>query len=180
MWVLASSQSLVRAVSFMAGFMEREGAVDKALAAPSTQELACALLKLAAWCKRLENQAHLAHVNYVGPDFLSVHSYLKGQYEEHLEQFDQVLELLRSLGYWAPFSDKDLMDLSAEFNCLCGTDGPGLLSTYRGNIEAAGNYTKEVEALATSARSIDAANAMAEISGQMWKAHWFLGATLGC
>lgn len=154
--------------------------MDRVAPAPPTQELACALLKLAAWCKRLENQAHLAHVNYVGPDFLSVHSYLKGQYEEHLAQFDQVLELLRSLGYWAPFSDKDLMDLSSEFNCLCGTDGPGLLSIYRGNIETAGCTTKEIEKLAADARSIDVANVMAEISGQTWKAHWFLGATLGC
>jgi hypothetical protein len=157
-----------------------ENAMDNGAPAPSCQELACALLKLAAWCKRLENQAHLVHVNYTGANFLAVHPYLGERYEEHLEQFDQVLELLRMLDYWAPLSDTDLIEITPDFKCLCGTEGNGLLSKYRENIEAANCLTKETEALATDARAIAVANTMAEISGQLEKVRWFLGATLVC
>jgi DNA-binding ferritin-like protein len=145
-----------------------------------TQALASGLLQLAAWVKRLENQSHLAHANFTGENFLSVHPYLGERYEEHLAQFDVILELVRTLGYWAPMSDKELMEMSAAFECLCERDGPGMLDIYRKNIEIAGRYVKEIEALAQESRSIDVANEMATIAGQMWKVYWFLGSLSPC
>jgi len=42
------------------------------------------LISLASYTKELETQSHLLHLNFEGPNFLAVHEFLKGQYEQHL------------------------------------------------------------------------------------------------
>lgn len=144
-----------------------------------TLPLAIALRDLAAWLKCLEGQAHLVHVNYTGANFIEVHGYLKERYLEHLEQLDSVLEAMRTLRYWVPAEVMAGPACAPGFEDYCTREPREMLMIYRGNIEALGNRVKDVEAVATEARSLDVANLMADLCGQAWKVHWFLSAVLG-
>ncbi len=145
------------------------------------QQLIEQLILLAAFLKELETQSHLIHLNYEGVNFLEVHRLLKEQYEAHLEQFDRVAELVRSMDFWMPLCSCGLKDAVCGFRHVDSHDGRAMLVTYYSNLEAMGYLAKAIEPLAQSAGAPDAVNLMAELVGAAFKGSWFLKSLLrGC
>lgn len=136
------------------------------------------MISLASYVKELETQSHLLHLNFEGPNFLAVHEFLKGQYEQHLEQFDTLSEFVRSMDYLMPMSNSALRDAMPpvhEFTSYKGTD---MLGVYYKNLEELGAKAKKVEPVAQKVGAIDIANYMADLVGMAFKAAWFVKATL--
>lgn len=139
------------------------------------------LIMLAAFLKELETQSHLIHLNFEGPMFLEVHKFLKEQYEAHVEQFDQVAELVRSMDYWMPLCACGLKDAVCGFRHVDSHDGRAMLITYYGNLEAMGYLAKAIEPMAQEVGAPDAANLMAELVNAAFKGSWFIKSLLrGC
>ena len=136
------------------------------------------LISLASYVKELETQSHLLHLNFEGPNFLAVHEFLKGQYEQHLEQFDTLSEFVRSMDYLMPMSNSALRDAMPpvhEFTSYKGTD---MLGVYYKNLEELGMKAKKLEGMAQKVHAIDIQNYMADLVGQAFKAAWQIKATL--
>lgn len=137
------------------------------------------LVRLAAFLKELETQAHLIHLNYEGSNFLSIHGFLKDQYESHLEQFDTVAELVRTMDMYMPMCACGLKEaVSPCFVNVKSYAGMQQLSAYLSNLEAMGQMAKDVEPMAQCIGAIDVANYMAELVGSAFKAAWFVKASL--
>jgi DNA-binding ferritin-like protein len=135
-------------------------------------------IALTAYLKELETQSHLIHLNYEGANFLGVHGFLKDQYESHLEQFDTLAEFIRSMDYLMPMCGCGLRDASPPFTAVTSYKGTDMLATYYKNLEQCANLCKKLEPAAQKVGAIDIANYMADLVGQMFKAAWFVKATL--
>jgi DNA-binding ferritin-like protein len=135
-------------------------------------------IALTAYLKELETQSHLIHLNYEGANFLGVHGFLKDQYESHLEQFDALAEFIRSMDYLMPMCGCGLRDASPPFTAVTSYKGNDMLATYYKNLEQCANLCKKLEPAAQKVGAIDIANYMADLVGQMFKAAWFVKATL--
>lgn len=139
------------------------------------------LVKCAAFAKELETQSHLIHLNYEADNFLSVHEFLKGQYEAHLDQFDVLSEFVRSLDFLMPMCACGLKDKVCGFENVTQYDGRHMLSVYYGNLERFACMAKELESVAADARVIDVQNYCADLVGASMKSSWFIKASLrGC
>lgn len=135
-------------------------------------------IALCAYLKELETQSHLIHLNYEGSNFIGVHSFLKDQYENHLEQFDTLAEFIRSMNYFMPMCGCGLKDACPQFQAVTSYKGNDMLSTYYKNLEQGATLCKKLEPAAQKVGAIDIANYMADLVGQMFKAAWFIKATL--
>ena len=136
------------------------------------------LIGLSAYVKELETQSHLIHLNIECANFLSIHAFLKDQYEAHLEQFDTIGEFVRSMDYLMPLCNcglKDMMPPMQEIKSYKGTD---MLGVYYKNLEDLGMQAKKLEGMAQKVHAIDIQNYMADLVGQAFKAAWFVKATL--
>lgn len=157
----------------MAGLM-----VSPSNEAPAVARLIEQLIMLAAFLKELETQAHLIHVGLESPIFLAVHAFLKDQYEGHLDQLDQVLEVVRSMDYFTPMCSEGLRQACCNFRHVSTYDAKDMLSTYYGNLETMGYLAKEIEQLAAKVGAPDVQNLMAELVGSAFKSSWQIKATL--
>jgi len=135
-------------------------------------------IALCAYIKELETQSHLIHLNYEGANFLGVHGFLKDQYESHLEQFDTLAEFIRSMDYLMPMCACGLKDACPQFQAVTSYKGTDMLATYYKNLEQTAAMCKKLEPIAQKVGAIDIANYMADLVGQMFKAAWFVKATL--
>ena len=147
--------------------------------ASGDQELIWQLAALAAFLKELELQSHLIHLSYESSNFLSVHEFLKGQYEQHLDQFDTVAEFIRALGALLPVSNSDFRSVVHGFTEARDGDSQEMLRVYVSNLRQLSALAKQLEPLAAQQRAIDVANYAAELVAAANKAAWFLNATLG-
>lgn len=136
------------------------------------------LIMLASLLKELETQAHLIHVGLESVVFLSLHAFLKDRYEEHLEQFDQVLETVRSLDYFVPLCSKGLAEAAPPFRHVSSHDAREMIMTYYVNLESMGYLAKEIERVAAEVEAPDVQNLMAELVGSAFKHSWQLKAVL--
>lgn len=137
------------------------------------------LVRLSAFLKELETQAHLIHLNYEGSNFLSIHAFLKDQYLSHLEQFDTVAELVRSMDMYMPMCACGLKDeVSPCFENVTSYGGCEQLCVYLCNLEMLGQMAKDVEPMAQAIGALDIANYMAELVGAAFKGAWFIKASL--
>ena len=94
------------------------------------------LLVLASTVKETQLQAHLIHFNYEGANFLSVHQFLKEEYDELLEEFDKIGEYVRSMDYMMPMCACGLKDMMHKsFQNVSSYDGKEMLATYLMNLE---------------------------------------------
>jgi DNA-binding ferritin-like protein len=155
----------------------------KAEATPSRQPsgLVSELIALAGYLKELETQAHLVHLNYEADNFLSVHAFLKDQYEAHLEQFDAVAEHVRAMDNFMPMCSCGLKESVTHFENCQTYDGMQMLMTYLMNLDGLVEKATAVESMAGEARAVDVQNYMAELVSSANKACWFIKATLrGC
>lgn len=135
-------------------------------------------IALSAYLKELETQAHLIHLNIECPDFISIHKFLGKQYEAHLEQFDSLAEFIRSMDYLMPMCGCGLKDAAPPLQAVTSYKGNDMLATYYKNLEQGANLCKKLEPIAQKIGAIDIANYMADLVGQMFKAAWFVKATL--
>jgi DNA-binding ferritin-like protein len=140
--------------------------------------LVCKLIDLAEQAKALELLSHLVHLNYEGAQFLSVHEFLKGRYETHLQQFDALAEFVRTLDYLVPVClNCGLEKLSCPLPGLDAGGGRHLLA-YLQNLEAYGMAAKELVMTARDAEAPDVENYGAELVADAFKAAWFLKSVL--
>lgn len=135
-------------------------------------------IALSAYLKELETQSHLIHLNYEGANFLGVHAFLKEQYESHLEQFDTLAEFIRSMDYLMPMCGCGLKDAAPPLQAVTSYKGNDMLATYYKNLEQGAMLCKKLEPIAQKIGAIDIANYMADLVGAMFKAAWFIKATL--
>jgi len=135
-------------------------------------------ISLASYLKELEIQSHLIHLNYEGSNFLAVHAFLKNQYEAHLEQFDTLAEFIRSMDYLMPMCATGLGDASPGIQHVKSYKGTEQLAVYYKNLEELGMKCKKLEPIAQKVGAIDIANFLADLTGQAFKAAWFIKATL--
>lgn len=140
------------------------------------------LLQLSAFLKALESQAHIIHLNYVGEgNFLSVHTFMKGQYEAHLKQLDQAAEFVRALGVKITPTVAGLHALPPGFQdleCDCGDEA--MLGCYHGNLQRLIAMAQQLEPIAQQARAIDVVDYLAALVGASSLACFMVRATLGC
>ena len=148
--------------------------------------LASQMVLLAATIKELQTQAHLIHFNYEGRNFLSetepLHQFLKEQYDDLLEVFDQVGEYVRTLDYMMPMCACGLKDMMhpRSFKSVESYDGKEMMAVYLMNLELVVEIALEIEKSATDLRALDIANFLGEVCGKANKASWMVKATLRC
>jgi DNA-binding ferritin-like protein len=135
-------------------------------------------ISLCAYIKELETQSHLIHLNYEGGNFLGVHAFLKDQYEAHLNQFDTLGEFIRSMDYLMPMCGCGLRDAGPPIQAITSYKGTEMLGVYYKNLEELGMKAKKLEPIAAKVGAIDIQNYMADLTGQAFKAAWFVKATL--
>ena len=135
-------------------------------------------ISLCSYLKELQTQAHLIHLNYEGSNFLGVHGFLGDQYEAHLEQFDKLAEFIRSMDYLMPMCARGLADAGPGIQHVTSYKGSEQLATYYKNLEELGMKAKKLEPIAAKVGAIDIQNYMAELTGEAFKAAWFVKATL--
>lgn len=135
-------------------------------------------ISLSSYLKELETQSHLIHLNYEGSNFLGVHAFLKDQYEAHVEQFDTLGEFIRSMDYLMPMCGCGLADASPGIQKVTSYKGTEMLAVYYKNLEELGMKCKKLEPIAAKIGAIDIQNYMADLTGQAFKAAWFIKATL--
>ena len=136
------------------------------------------MLQVLSCIQQLQIQSHLIHFNYEAPNFLGVHKQLKKQYEQHLDQFDHVGELVRSLDYMTTMCQKGLLGCYKKFNHCESYTPEQMLLTYIGNLENAGMLAKKMGDIAKRYKAPDVENYAAELVGEMFKAAWLFKATL--
>ena len=136
--------------------------------------LAAALVAMAATAHALSVQSHLAHVNVEGPGFFELHDFLGEQYEKHLEHFDVLAELVRSLDLFVPMCECSLLEAAGPFQHIKSYQCRDMLMTYLKNLEAFGMAAKELEKLAQQECAPDVANYAAELVGAAFKDSWKL------
>ena len=135
-------------------------------------------ISLCSYLKELETQSHLIHLNYEGSNFLGVHAFLKDQYDAHLTQFDTLAEFIRSMDYLMPMCARGLADAGPGIQHVTSYKGTDQLAVYYKNLEELGAKAKKLEPLAAKVGAIDIQNYMADLTGQAFKAAWFVKATL--
>lgn len=139
-----------------------------------TEGLAAALVAMAATVYELNTQAHLIHFNVQGPGFFELHAFFKGQYEKHIEQFDVLSELVRSLDYFMPLCSCGLREAVSCFEHIKSSNCRDMLMTYLKNLEAFGMAAKELEKMAQQECAPDVANYAAELVGAAFKDAWMV------
>ena len=142
------------------------------------QDLLLQLVALSSHLHQIYTQAHLIHLNVEGALFLPIHEFLKEQYDAHVEQFDKVAEFVRTMDTLLPMCEKGLLSAYKGFKHVKSYDMREMLITYLGNLEKIGMQAKEIGEMAREVQAPDVENYMADLVGQMFKASWFLKATL--
>jgi DNA-binding ferritin-like protein len=136
------------------------------------------MVVLGSYIHQLYIQSHLIHLNIEGPLFLPIHKFLGKQYEAHIEQFDAIAEFVRSMDYLMPMCARGLTSAYKGFKHVKSYEARDMLTVYTKNLEAAGFMAKDVGTMAKEVQAPDIENYMAELVGMMFKAAWFLKATL--
>lgn len=136
------------------------------------------LVSFASYNYQLNVQAHLLHLNIEHPLFLSLHEFLKEQYEQHIGDFDTVSELVRSMDYLMPMCQCGLFDAYKKFKSVKSYDAKESLVIYLRNLEQGGMMGKTIVDMAREVGAPDVENFVAEIVNHMFKSAWMLKATL--
>lgn len=144
----------------------------------TVDELISQLVAMSSYVNQLYTQSHLIHLNVEGPLFLPIHEFLKTQYDAHITQFDTLAEFVRSMDYLMPMCAKGLQGAYKNFKSVKSYDAREMLTIYTKNLEAGGMMAKDLGATAREVQAPDVENYAADLVGQMFKAAWFLKATL--
>ena len=142
------------------------------------QDLLLQLVALSSHLHQIYTQAHLIHLNVEGPLFLPIHEFLKSSTTHTSMQFDQVAEFVRTMDTLLPMCEKGLLSAYKGFKHVKSYDMREMLITYLGNLEKVGMQAKEIGEMAREVQAPDVENYMAELVGAMFKASWFIKASL--
>ena len=145
---------------------------------PSLDNFVFKCVEFGSYNYQLGTQAHLLHLNIECPSFLAIHKYLKKQYLKHLEDFDKVGELVRSMDYLLPMCQKGLLGAFKDFKHLKSYDHRDALVRYVKNLENGGYMAKDLYKMAGEVECHDGENIIAEIINTMFKSAWMLKSTL--
>lgn len=137
-----------------------------------TAKFVSELIKVCSNLDHLRIQSHLIHLNYEAANFLSVHKFLKKQYEAHAEQFDRVGEYVRSMDYLLPMCEKGLKSASKEIEHVDSYEPGQMLKTYYRNLEAFAMDLKKIRKQAETIDAPDVENYIAELIGELFLAAW--------
>lgn len=151
---------------------------EQLIAKPTVEDLSFQLVGLASYTNQLYTQAHLIHLNIEAPTFLSIHEFLKGQYELHIAEFDALSEFVRTLDYFMPMCARGLQQACKNFKHVKTYEARDMLTVYLGNLDKAGMAAKDVLKVAKEVDAPDIENYLAEYVGDCFKGAWFLKATL--
>jgi starvation-inducible DNA-binding protein len=146
--------------------------------AATLETLIFEMVSLASYIDKLYTQSHLIHLNIEGPLFLPLHGFLKEQYQAHVENFDTVAELVRSMDYLMPMCGRGLDNAYKKFKHVKSYDCKEMLIVYLKNLEDCGMMAKEVTETAKTVEAPDVENAMAELVNFCFKSAWMLKSTL--
>jgi DNA-binding ferritin-like protein len=144
----------------------------------TVENLVFNLVQYASFTYHLNTQAHLLHLNLETPLFLSLHKFLKKQYEQHITDFDIICELVRSMDFLLPMCQKGLLGACKDFKHVKSYDATEGLTTYTKNLEAAGFIGKELVDMAKEVGAPDVENHIAAILGNYFKSAWMMKSTL--
>lgn len=144
----------------------------------TVEELINQLVAMGSYVNQLYLQSHLIHLNVEGPLFLPIHEFLKTQYDVHITQFDTLAEFVRSMDYLMPMCAKGLQGAYKNFKHVKSYEAREMLTVYAKNLEAGGMMAKDLGTTAKEVQAPDVENYAADLVGQMFKAAWFLKATL--
>lgn len=144
----------------------------------TVEELINQLVAMGSYVNQLYLQSHLIHLNVEGPLFLPIHEFLKTQYDAHITQFDTLAEFVRSMDYLMPMCAKGLQGAYKNFKHVKSYEAREMLTVYTKNLEAGGMMAKDLGTTAKEVQAPDVENYAADLVGQMFKAAWFLKATL--
>jgi len=142
------------------------------------ENLVFKMVSFASYLYQLNIQAHLLHLNVECSNFLAVHEFLKGQYEQHTGDFDTIAELVRSMDYLLPMCQCGLFDAYKKFPSVKTYDAREGLTLYTKNLENGAMMAKEVTDMARETGTPDVENFAAEVCGNLFKGAWMLKATL--
>ena len=142
------------------------------------ENLVFQMVSFSSYLYQLNIQAHLLHLNVECSNFLAVHEFLKEQYQQHIDDFDTVAELVRSMDYLMPSCQCGLMDAFKKFASVKSYDAKEGLTIYTKNLEAGGMMAKELVDTARETGTPDVENHMADICGKLFKGAWMMKATL--
>lgn len=78
----------------------------------NAQQIALTLNKILANEHVLYAKTHNYHWNYVGDNFIEMHKFYEGQYEELAEMIDEVAERIRMIGHFAEGRLKEYLKLT--------------------------------------------------------------------
>jgi starvation-inducible DNA-binding protein len=123
-------------------------------------------------------RSHAAHLNIVGRNFRSDHKLLQGVYERRQAQIDQLGELIRTVGEFAPRSIQEILDASEIGDDEVDGDSEDLLGTVRDNLEQLRGCYEELMAVATAEGHEEIANYAQDQILDLAKSIWMLSATL--
>ena len=141
-------------------------------------ELISSMITLSSYVNHLYTQAHLIHFNLESPIFLAVHKFLRKAYREHIQQFDTIAELVRSMDYFLPMCDRGLSSAYKGFKHVKSYSARDMLVTYVKNLEDGGMMAKKVAQMADLKDAPDVQNKLADICGQMFHITYMLKSTL--
>ena len=144
----------------------------------SADNLVYQMVSFSSYLYQLNIQAHLLHFNVEASNFLAIHKFLKKQYEEHIEDFDTLAEIVRSMDYLMPMCQCGLMDSFKKFPAVKTYDAREGLTIYTKNLENGGFMAKDLVEMAREVGCPDCENELAEICGHLFKSAWKLKATL--
>jgi DNA-binding ferritin-like protein len=124
-------------------------------------------------------RSHTAHLNIVGRNFRSDHKLLQGVYERRQAQIDQLGELIRTVGEFAPRSIQEIVDASEIGDDEVDGDSEDLLGTVRDNLESLKGCYEELMAVAGAEGHEEIANYAQDQVLDLAKSIWMLDSTLG-
>ena len=143
-----------------------------------TAKLASELIKLASNSWQLATQAHLIHFNFEGETFLSVHKFLKKEYERNTKAFDKFGEYVRTLDYLMPMCSKGMTGACKNFKHVDNYKGEQMLYTYHSNLEEFGFRCKACVNLAKKMEAYDIENYLAEAISESFTSSWMIKSLL--
>ena len=136
------------------------------------------LVEFASYNYQLNIQAHMLHLNLESPNFLALHRFLRKQYHQHLEDFDTLAELVRSMDYLMPMCGKGLLGACKDFKHVKSYDATESLVRYTKNLENGGYMAKDLYVMARECECPVGENELAEIVNHSFKSAWMVKSTL--
>lgn len=124
----------------------------------------------------LKTQAY--HWNVVGPLFYSVHNLTEEHYTDMFKAVDNLAERIRSLGYPAPTSLKDMIELSEIDEDKGGSNTEDMISNLASDHETAAKRFRNAVEIAENNRDVVTADMLTERMSFHEKAAWMFKALL--